>query len=185
MAETSKIEIPRSRKKLAAGFIVCVIGVLIGCWCIASPQSFAEDYFLLIRTLGALLILVFGFLAKYVIKWLFDKKNGLVIDADGLTNNTVAGMSGRIAWRDVADVTEWKYLNQKLVVVVLKDPHCYIDNHTETRNRKALLMNLKTCGSPVVISAAVLKISHNKLYVLLRAKYDEYLHEAQSADVSL
>lgn len=179
MPERPIIEIPKNSAKLLAGLVFCLVGVVIGILCIINPCSFSGEYPLIIRTVGAILILVFGWLAKCVIKWLFNKTPGLVIDSEGLTDNTVAGITQRVLWQDVAGVSEWKTGVAKLVVVMLRDPHCFIDGHPKEGRRKALLMNLQTCGSPVTINAGLLKISHKKLYLLLLEKYNEYMHQEQ------
>lgn len=182
MPETSVIEIPKNSAKLLAGLVFCLVGVFIGILCIINPSSFYDNFPLIIRTVGAILILVFGWLAKCVIKWLFNKTPGLVIDKKGFTDNTVAGITQRVLWQDVAGVSEWKTGVMKLVVVMLQDPHCFIDGHPKEGRRKALLMNLQTCGSPVTINAGLLKISHKKLQLLLLDKYNAYTQQGQFQD---
>lgn len=180
MPEISDIKIPRSRWRLALGLVFCLVGVAIGVLCIVNPQSFNGDYLLLIRTLGALLILVFGFLAVCVIKWLFNAKPGLVIDADGFIDNTAALNLGRVWWRDVQGLGEWSFGGQKVVVFLLHDPQCFIESYAAERQRKAMLMNMQSCGSPATLSAMMLKISHKQLYALLQEQYAAYLKRAQN-----
>lgn len=174
MSDGQTITIPRSKAKLAFALLVCLFAVVFGVWCVLKPASFGYKPTALIIILGVVVIALFVFFAFCAVKWLFNNTPGLLVSAEGIVDNTVAGTENKILWRDVADITQWSYVGQKLVVVVLKDPHCYIDGCPSSKRRKAMLMNLQTCGSPVAISASVLKISHRKLYALLRDNFVKY-----------
>lgn len=176
MSAENVIKIPRSKTKLVFALVVCLFAIVFGFFCVFRPNSFGYNMPFLIIILGVVCILLFGFFGFCLVRWLFNDKPGLVIDSEGITDNTVQGQENRILWSDVADITEWKYMSQKLAVVVLKDPHCYIDGHPRQGHRKAMLMNLKMCGSPVALSASVLKISHKNLYKLL---YDNFVKYTQ------
>lgn len=174
MLPDKTIKIARSRVKILLGLVFCVFCILMGIWGVTHWRYSGVFHPVFTLISGIFFIVMFGGLSIRLMRWLFNSVPGLIIDADGICDNTVAGLENRVAWQDVDDISQWKYLGQKMVVILLHDPHCYIDGHPAKGRRKALLFNLKKCGSPVVISAAGLNISHRRLLELLQKELAAY-----------
>lgn len=177
-ADQTRIEIPLNKTKIILMFMGAVVIVIIGFGLVIAPQFF-RTYLgpfspLLLRLVGVLYIIFFGLCLYYFGRKVFDKKPGLVIDEQGIIDNYSTLEAGRVLWTEVMGLSEWQYAGQKMVVLLLNDPQCYIDNQPKTLKRKALLFNLKECGSPLALSANGLKISYKRLHALLHEKYAEY-----------
>jgi hypothetical protein len=91
-----KIEIPLSKNKLFLGIGGSILFVILGVWLFTNAESFQEHSFRILRNpmiakgVGILSILFFGATGIFGFKKLFDKKVGLTIDSNGITDNSNA-----------------------------------------------------------------------------------------------
>lgn len=168
------IEIPRSKIKHLLGLMGSLVFIAVSIWLLTIRHSMAWPKSLRVLIICIVGVGFFGLCAVLIIKNLFDARPGLVIDAEGVIDNTNFTNAGLISWADITGIAEWRYNGQKMVVLVLRDPQCYLYRVPNALRRKGLLFNLNNCGSPVVISANSLKISYQDLYLLLREKFDQY-----------
>lgn len=65
-------------------------------------------------------------------------------------------------------------MNQKFLMIIVKNPQEYIDQITNPIKRNAMKMNYKSYGSPISISANALKTDFDKLQRLITEKMNEY-----------
>lgn len=183
MKNEKRIEIPLSKTKIMLILVCTIVFLIIGLCFIIWPENFLSHFgrpctIEGIRVWGIFGSLFFGLGTLYALWKLFDQKPGLIIDREGLLDNSSGIAAGRIPWADVTGVSEWEYHGPKMVVLLLKDPQRYISPQSKALKRKAMLENLDRCGSPVVISAVGLKISYKELYALLREQYAAYAAKA-------
>ena len=52
---------------------------------------------------------------------IFDSKPGLVIDAEGLIDNSSAAAAGRIPWTDIGGVNVFTMHRQRMLTIELRD----------------------------------------------------------------
>jgi hypothetical protein len=116
-------------------------------------------------------------------KKLLDKRPGIILDNNGITDNS-GGLSslGVIAWNDISTIKEiairqslgiWKITHQKFIGLVFINPASYILQQQNVLKRKEMEYNHKIFGTPVLISSNGLKMNHAELLELFTKKLSE------------
>ena len=97
-----KIEIPLNKNKFLIGIGCSIFLVVQGVWLVTNAYEFQERSFQLLRNpmiwigVGVFSILFFGAAAIIPIIKLSDKKTGLTIDSNGITDNLFGSRFGLI-----------------------------------------------------------------------------------------
>ncbi len=167
-----------SKTKIALAILGAGVFVAIGVWMLSldeasirSSRSFRLFFNnpAYVQGLGLLSIVVFGLLALFLIKKIFDKKPGLTFTNTGIVDNASAVAAGFIPWSEVIGADLFEMPQQKMLIIKVKDPHKYVDRGNALK-RKINQANYKMCGSPIAISANALKINFAELHSL----FDDY-----------
>lgn len=177
MMQTGQIEIPLSKKKMLLLLFGAVAFVVVGTLFLLKPSIFISSAFrnpAIIFIAGLASVLFFGLCAIVLLRKLFDKKAGLIISKEGITDNSSGMSAGLVLWSDIEEIETCSVSNQKFLIFIVKDPQRYIDNTTGTLKKKAMEMNYNNYGSPVSISANSLQMNFDNLYNLLIDKMKEY-----------
>ncbi|MES2772931.1 MAG: STM3941 family protein [Bacteroidota bacterium] len=177
MTTTETIEIPLSKKKLAALLVASIVFVALGLWFVISPPDFDGPLFrnpTLVRIIGVASFLFFSLAGFVGIRKLMDKRPGLIIDTTGITDNASGVSAGHIPWSDIVAIQSTEVFNQKFLIVLVKNPDHYIERQASVIKRKGMQMNYKQYGSPISISASTLKCNFDELKNTLQKQLDKY-----------
>src|SRR5690606_33169976 len=103
------IEIPLSKNKIILLSLGALIFVILGFWLAIDPENFKVSVFRyrspeLIRVVGFISIVFFGVCSFFIFKKVFDKKFGLIIDKNGITDNSNATSIGLVKWTDIIGI---------------------------------------------------------------------------------
>lgn len=167
-----------SETKIALAITGATVFVAIGVWMLSLDEASIRSsrnfrlFFnnpMYVQALGLLSIVVFGLLAVFFCKKLFDKKPGLIFTNSGIVDNASAVAAGFIPWSEVMGAYVFEVPQQKMLIIKVKEPHKYVDRGNALK-RKLNQANYKMCGSPIAISANTLKIKFAELHSL----FDEY-----------
>ena len=167
-----------SKTKIAVALLGTCVFVAIGIWMLSldeasiqSNRSFRLFWNnpMYVQAFGLLSIILFGLLAVFLFKKLFDKKPGLVFTNSGIVDNASAVAAGFIPWSEVIGADIFEMAQQKMLIIKVKDPHKYVDRGNAVK-RKLNQANYNMCGSPIAISANALKINFADLHTL----FDQY-----------
>jgi hypothetical protein len=182
MAGDTKVEIALSRTKLAKLLLFSIIFLAIGLWMvITDPQTsnpvFNNPLVKIFASYGSTLMGALGI--YYFTQKLFDKGPGLVIDEEGIYDNTSAFKFGLIPWSDISEIFERSIQasitsKQHFVTIGLVDPDKYISREKNTLKRKLLETSAKSYGSPIHISTNGLKTNHHDLFKLISEHFEKY-----------
>ncbi len=166
-----RICIPLSRTKLVLGLVgaVLFVGLSIVLWIAGEGPGWlgwiVGGRLRFVAVIGASF---FGLCAVYGAVKLFDRKPGLIIDRQGLIDNSSAVAAGRIPWDEITGYRAWSTHRQRMLVIDVVDPRKY--QARGWRGRQWLdSMNTRLTGSPIVISANSLAIGFDKLEQILAA----------------
>lgn len=162
-----QIEIPLSKKKLALMLIGSVVFVTLGFLFVITPTSFISPYChsaTKIFISGLASILFFGLCGISIARKITVNKPGLIINNNGLIDNSSGVAAGQILWADIDNISIFKIRRQKLIILHVKNPQIYIDKQTSIFKRKAMTINYKICGTPLSITSNGLKISFDELF---------------------
>ena len=162
MSGDDKIEIPLSKTKILLLLFGSIVLVAV---CIFIIMEMESSF--LIEIVGYCGILFFGFAFTVLIRKLFDRRPGLIIDQHGITDHSNYTSVGRIDWDDILGIGTYQVQSTKMIVIEIDQPEKYISRAKNSLVEKSMRMNHKMSGSPLTIISGSLKISHDELERLL------------------
>ena len=177
MTTDKPIEIPLSKTKLILSFLGSLAFVAAGIWFLISPSRISNPFLnnpTLISVVGMVSVVFFGFIAIGIFRKLFDKKSGLVINSQGVIDNSSGVSAGLITWGDIQEIEILQVMNQKFLMFIVENPQNYLDRVKNPIKRNIMKMNYKTYGSPISISSKALKTDFEELNKLLIEKMNHY-----------
>jgi hypothetical protein len=177
MTEKEQIEIPLSKTKMILTFFGSLLFVGLGLWFVINPPKSNHWLFgnpTVIFIAGIASVIFFGLVAVIIFRKFSDKKPGLIINKQGITDNSSGVSAGLIPWTDIQEITISQVMSQKFLMFTVKNPEFYLDQVTNPLKRNAMKMNYKTYGSPISISANSLQTNFDDLHKLLIEKLNEY-----------
>ena len=113
-----RIEIKTSRLKMLGLF---VLGVLIVC---CSGFIMVRDMGLPAKIIGGIGVLFFGFCTSIILRFLFDPRPRIVLDAEGVEDRTLG--VGKIAWNDIAAVLPMSVSGNQFIALRLVNAENYL-----------------------------------------------------------
>jgi len=172
MKETDKIIISLSKSKITLLLTGSIVFVILGILFILHPERFLTIFFKneeIIRITGFTSVGFFGLCAIFYVIKLFDNKPGLIIDKNGILDNSSGISSGLIPWQDIQDINVLKIVRQKIILIVVSNPEDYIVRQKSGFKRKISRLNYNKYETPVQITANGLKIGFNELLSLIQS----------------
>lgn len=176
MTEQTTIEL--SKGKLIFLLIGSSAFAILGVW-ISVAKVDSRVLILVFRSLavvhglGLVAVVFFGLCSALYFWKLFDKEPGLVLNADGLIDNSSGTPAGRVPWSDIVAFEVMQVCWQKPLVVKLVDPTRYAEMGSPPM-RAIRRMNVKLCGSPIAISSNALRIDFSELVGECNAWLEKY-----------
>lgn len=98
----------------------------------------------------------------------------MVINKQGVTDNSSALSIGFIPWADVQEIKILKLMSERFLLFILNNPQDYLKKVKNPIRRNTMKINQKLYGSPFSISSNLLQITFNELKELLQKKRNEY-----------
>jgi hypothetical protein len=178
----TKIEIPRSKKKMFLALLGSLIFALLGMAFILNPEKFVSYIFRnaeLIRISGIAAIIFSTLCILYISIKLFDKKPGLTIDQKGITDNSNYNKVGLIEWNEIIGIRTEQVMSTKFLLIDVRNPEKFIKNASKI---KASLMkaNMKMYNTPLSVSSTALKYSFENLENLIETEFEKYKEKPNS-----
>jgi hypothetical protein len=176
MKTSEKKIIPLSKTKLSLMLIGSLIFVIGGFWLIIKRPIVAIPILgnpVSEIIIGIASIVFFGICAVFIAKKIFDNTAGLIIDDQGITDNSSGTSAGLILWENIQEIKKLTVFNQIFLMIIVKNPEDYINRQTGIIKRKAMELNYKQYGSPISISANGLQCNFNELYDDIQHKFIE------------
>ena len=174
MTQIEQIEIPLSKKKMLLTFFGAIAFVGFGVLFLITPSIFTNKNSIVVLIVGLASILFFGLAAISIFRKFSDKKAGIIINRQGIIDNSSGVSAGLVLWSDIEEIETVKVQSQKFMIFIMKNPQDYIDRVTNPLKRKGMEMNYRIYGSPISISANSLQMNFDNLYKLLIEKMKEY-----------
>lgn len=152
------------------GFFATLIAALFS---VGAPGSSPEVAWLM-RIGSGVLTLLLGAVTVFAVSRLVGRKPGLVLDHEGIIDNSAYSSVGRIPWSEIVSVQVVRppgFRNSlygpvirapAFLVVGVRDPQRFIDGSTLVK-RWLLRGNFASYGSPVAISPANVHIDVDEL----------------------
>jgi len=118
----TEVVIPLSKGKvvlLILGALTFVAGS-IWIWSIADGQTRYNPLY--VKAVAIAGVSFFGLCAIYGCLKVFDTQSGLIIDDQGIVDNSSAVAAGRILWNEVVALNVSEIAGQRFITVVVTDP---------------------------------------------------------------
>lgn len=167
-----KIEIPSSKTKIILVLIGCFVFVILGFFFILKPEFFISPIVrtvLFIQIVGSVVILFFGLGGIYGCKKLLDRKIGLVIDIEGIYDNSNASSIGLIKWDDIINIKTEQVSSAKFLLVYIRNPKEYISREKGFK-KKLMEANYKMYGTPLSITSNTLQCNFHELEMIIKER---------------
>ncbi len=171
----NKIEIPLSKTKTTLTLIGAIVFVALGVIFILTPNTFNPPFIgntMVIGIIGAVAVVFFGIISIYNFKKMFDKTMGLIIDENGITDNTHASSVGLIEWTDITEIKAKQIISSKFLLIYTSNPSKYLDRVNKIQ-RRLMIGNMKMVGTPFSITPNTLKFDCKSLEKLLKERLVE------------
>jgi hypothetical protein len=124
----------------------------------------------LIQIIGIVGILFFSATGIYGIRKLFDKKAGLIIDSDGITDNSNASSIGLIEWNDITEIRTKQIMSTKFLLIDIENPEKYIGKAKNGMQAKLMRTNMNMYETPLSITSNTLKYNFDELEKLVKTE---------------
>ena len=151
-----RIVVPSSKTKLTMLTVGALLFVVGGLWLfdIADTQGrYASIY---VKGVAVLAAGFFGLCALYGFIKLFDRAPGLVLDHEGIIDNSSGVAAGRVSWSEIRDVRAMSISGQRFLAFIVKDPEKYLGKGNIVSS-VFVNLNYKIYGTPIFISSHSLK----------------------------
>lgn len=170
---TGQLVVPLSKTKLillisgAVGFVA--LGVWL--WSIAEYQTRYNPLYM--KAVAVTSAGFFGVCGIYGFVKLFDTAPGLIIDSEGIVDNSSGVSAGRIPWREIRGITVTSLKGQKFLTFEVENPQKYVERGNFLKHQLNAV-NLKYFGSPIQIAANSLQIRFDELHKIVVEFHDRY-----------
>ncbi|MFV0156771.1 hypothetical protein OBK20_13055 [Empedobacter falsenii] len=171
----NRIEIPLSKTKMLLLLFGAIGFVVLGTLFTFNPDKFVSPITRnpeIIRIAGIASVLFFGAVGIYGTRKMFDKNVGLIIDENGIFDNTNASSVGLIKWIDITEIKTEQVASTKFLLIYTDNPDFYLDK-VKGFKKKLMEGNNKMYGTPLSITSTTLKYNFNDLEKILKNKLIE------------
>jgi len=162
---------------MTLAFLGSLVFIGLGIWFLVHPPKINNPILgnpTTFFVVGLVSVLFFGLVAITLFRKFSDTKAGLIINRQGVTDNSSGVSAGLIPWADIQEITISQVMHQKFLMLVVRNPQEYLDKISNPIKRNAMKMNYKTYGSPISISSNALQTNFDDLHKLLLEKMNEY-----------
>lgn len=167
------IVIPLSKTKIALRAGGSVLFVLLGYFLLTTVGAEKTGIWAaFVKGTGVACMLFFGATTVYAVKKMFDKNAGLIIDNQGITDNTHASSIGLIKWEDITEIRMAQVMSSRFLLIYMPNYTAILEKYTGIR-RKIMEQNMKTYGTPVSITTDTLNCQLDDLVKLIGEKMTE------------
>jgi hypothetical protein len=161
MKMKEQIIIPTSKKFISLALLGSVLFTVGGMYMFNAEPS--EKYSSIdLRFRGFSTMAFFGLAGLYCLIKLFDNKPGLIIDENGIWNNSSIISNHTIKWNELSGAGLTKFGREKIIFLYFKDNKSFIIKFNLIE-RFIMRLNLLLCDSPIGISTRSLKYDIKKL----------------------
>lgn len=168
-----RLVIPVAKGSLARFFVISFLGMAGFAYLLFGRTTDTTLPGLLLRGLSAAGILFCALSGLFAARRLFDPTPGLVLDAEGLIDNSSVIGAGRVRWDEITEIRVTKSGPQRFLTVLVDDPQKFIDRGGSLR-RKVYEANHRKAGSPVNITTRTLRIPLEELVAKTSEFYQRY-----------
>ena len=170
----NRIEIELNSKKDKLLLIPSILFTFIGIWFLFNPNILSNHNLTpeIIRIINISLILFFGINSIIGLKKIFNRKIGLIIDSNGITDNSNKSSIGLIEWKDITEIRTKHILSTKFFLIDINNPEKYLEKSKSIYQSKLLKINMDSYGTPLYITSYSLNFDFKELERILQTEFE-------------
>ena len=165
--------IPLSKTKIFLLLLGSIAFVAGGLWLWSHAEEIRYRNPLYIRAAAGAAVGFFGLCGVFGLFKLFDSAPGLIVDDEGIIDNSSALAAGRIPWSDIRGFEIRTVQNQRLLTIEVHNPEKYVQR-AHVLKRPLVAINARSFGGPIQISSNALKMNFDELVRLLTEAHRKY-----------
>jgi hypothetical protein len=164
-----RIEIKLSKVKGILGFLGSGAFVAISFWLLSIADK--QDRFnpILVTSTAYAGLVFFGLAGLYIFYKLFDTKPGLIIDDEGIYDNSSAAAGHMIRWERIKGLRIEQVASTKFILIDIENAEQFVEGAHGIR-KKLMWSTYKMYGTPVSIASASLSCDIDALYTLINER---------------
>lgn len=167
-----KTEIQLSKTKLLLMLLGSAAFVCLGIFFMLNPGEIRPNKQTFIQIVGMASVLFFGLCLIFIARKMFDQKIGLMIDENGITDNSSGTSVGLIEWGDINEIASAQIASTKFILIGTTEAEKYINRAGNALTKRAMQANQKLYGTPLSIASNTLKIKHNDLLAKVTESFE-------------
>ena len=136
--ENDTIEIPLSKGKITLNVLGKLGFALISIWLLIFPPDISNAIFDNSTLFGLGFSMLSYLFPTVSVRKLFDEKPGVIINNDGIIENSGGTSLGLVPWLDVDSITIEQDFNNKLIMIIVKNPQQYINSATNSQMKSEM-----------------------------------------------
>jgi hypothetical protein len=184
-SETSgQVLVPLSKVKITLLLLGSAAVDIIALWLWANADHIPYRNPLYIQAVAIASTGFSGLCGLYYLRKIFDTAPGLVIDPEGVIDNSSGTSVGRILWSEICGFDVHTVGRQRFLTIKVRDPQKFLQQVNFLR-RQILAANKKYWESPIQISSNCLKVDFDHLVKLFADSYAKYGISPGSGPVKL
>jgi len=162
----NRIEIKLSKRKAILTFLGAVMFVVVGIWMIDIGDNLPKYPAMVFTGTGLISIIFFGAAGLYIFYKTFDSKPGLIIDDEGIYDNSNASSAQLIKWGQIRGLKIEQVMSTKFILIDIHDPKDFMANIGGLK-KKMMMGNYKMYGTPISIISNSLKCDTDYLFKVI------------------
>jgi hypothetical protein len=168
-----RLVVPLGKSKIALTVLGSAAFVAVGLWLLSTAAEEPRPRLFLTETIAIACIAFFGVCGLAALFKLFDFSPGLVIDAEGIVDNSSGISAGRIPWSDIRGFSVTTVQGQRFLTVKVDNPKKYVQRG-HLLKRLFVNANASYFGGAIQISANALRIDFDELVTVTRTFHEKY-----------
>lgn len=170
MNTVDAVRIPFSRARIILTIAGSIAFVVLGAWLWSSAGQQSLFPLFMVRFIAALAILFFSATLLYGIRKMTDSRPALIIDEQGILDNSSASSPGfYLSWDQIRGFRQIRVFSTKMILIDVANPDYYAAR-LQGAPKKMMENNLQIYSAPFVISSTVIAYSIDQLESLLQEK---------------
>ena len=167
-----KFDVPISKGKTLLMILGALAFVACGIWLWNLEDTDTRHYPGYVKVVSVACIGFFGFCASIGAVKLLDRRPGLSLDEEGITDNSSGFSAGRIKWKDIEGIDTTKIKSTRLLLIFVKDPQAYLSKMNPIK-KMMMTLSIRMYGTPFCISSNSLSCDYDTLVSLIESRINK------------
>jgi hypothetical protein len=161
-----RIEIKLSKRKALLTLLGAVAFVVLGTLMISDAGDQHRYPPIVLIVTGYASIIFFGTAGLFISYKLLDFKPGLIIDDEGIHDNSNASSANLIKWEQIKGIGIEQVMSTRFLLIDIHDPKDFMASVGGAK-KKLMMGNYKMYGTPISIISNSLKCDTDYLYRII------------------